>query len=79
VKRRELSAIHFFTWDWNQRLARAVVAGSCPHRNNFGECSGDLLIPFSTASPNASNPDQITHDVQTVPNDLMDLLFTGVM
>jgi D-aminopeptidase len=41
--------------------------------------SGDLFIAFSTANPNAANPDQVTHDVQTIPNDLMDPLFTGVV
>jgi L-aminopeptidase/D-esterase-like protein len=44
-----------------------------------GNSSGDLFIAFSTANPNAANADQITHDVQTIPNDLMDPLFAGVV
>ena len=44
-----------------------------------GNGSGDLFIAFSTANPNSANPDQVTHNVQTIPNDLMDPLFTGVV
>ena len=44
-----------------------------------GNGSGDLFIAFSTANPNVTNPDQVTHTVQTIPNDLMDPLFTGVV
>ena len=44
-----------------------------------GNGSGDLFIAFSTANPNAVNPDQVTHQVQTVSNDLMDPIFTGVV
>jgi D-aminopeptidase len=38
-----------------------------------------LFIAFSIANPNAASPDQITHDVQTIPNDLTDPLFAGVV
>src|SRR5205823_12511523 len=44
-----------------------------------GNGSGDLFIAFSTANPNVANPDQVTHTVETIPNDLMDPLFTGVV
>ena len=44
-----------------------------------GNGSGDLFIAFSTANPNVVNPDQVTHQVQTVPNDLMDPIFAGVV
>ena len=44
-----------------------------------GNGSGDLFVAFSTANPNVASPDQITHDVQTIPNDLMDPLFAGVV
>src|SRR5436305_7488979 len=44
-----------------------------------GNGSGDLFIAFSTANPNVTNPDQVTHTVQTIPNDLMDPIFTGVV
>jgi len=35
------------------------------------------MVP--TANPNVANAEQVTHDVQTIPNDLMDPLFTGVV
>jgi L-aminopeptidase/D-esterase-like protein len=38
-----------------------------------------LFIAFSTANPNVANPDQVTKTVQTIPNDLMDPLFAGVV
>jgi L-aminopeptidase/D-esterase-like protein len=38
-----------------------------------------LFIAFSTANPNAANPGQVTHTVETIPNDLMDPLFTSVV
>jgi L-aminopeptidase/D-esterase-like protein len=44
-----------------------------------GNGSGDLFLAFSTANPNVANPDQVTHTVQTIPNDLTDPLFTGVV
>ena len=44
-----------------------------------GNGSGDLFIAFSTANPNVANPGQVTHSVETIPNDLMDPLFTGVV
>jgi D-aminopeptidase len=45
----------------------------------FGNGSGDLFIAFSTANSNVASAGQITHDVQTIPNDLMDPLFAGVV
>ena len=44
-----------------------------------GNGSGDLFVAFSTANPNAADPNQITHSVETIPNDLMDPLFAGVV
>jgi L-aminopeptidase/D-esterase-like protein len=44
-----------------------------------GNGSGDLFIAFSTANPNVAAPDQVTHNVQTIPNDLMDPIFAGVV
>jgi D-aminopeptidase len=38
-----------------------------------------LFVAFSTANPNAANPNQITHSVETIPNDLMDPLFAAVV
>ena len=62
-----------------KRLARRISLGLARTGTISGNSSGDLFIAFSTANPNAANPDQITHDVQTIPNDLMDPLFAGVV
>src|SRR5437660_3856321 len=62
-----------------KRLARRVSLGIARTGTISGNSSGDLFIAFSTANPNAASPDQITHDVQTIPNDLTDPLFAGVV
>jgi L-aminopeptidase/D-esterase-like protein len=62
-----------------KRLARRVSIGLARTGTISGNSSGDLFIAFSTANPNVANPNQITHDVQTIPNDLMDPLFAGVV
>src|SRR5437667_7957679 len=62
-----------------KRLARRVSIGLARTGTISENGSGDLFIAFSTANPNVANPDQVTHDVQTIPNDLMDPLFTGVV
>src|SRR6266481_6661172 len=62
-----------------KRLARRVSLGLARTGTVSGNGSGDLFIAFSTANPNVTNPDQITHDVQTIPNDLMDPLFASVV
>src|SRR5882724_5186165 len=62
-----------------KRLARRVSLGLARTGAISGNGSGDLFIAFSTANPNVASPNQITHDVQTIPNDLMDLLFAGVV
>jgi L-aminopeptidase/D-esterase-like protein len=62
-----------------KRLARRVSLGLARTGTISGNGSGDLFIAFSTANPNVVNPDQITHDVQTIPNDLMDPIFDGVV
>jgi len=61
-----------------KRLARRISLGIARTGTISGNSSGDLFIAFSTANPNVASADQITHDVQTIPNDLMDPLFTGV-
>src|SRR5437660_2855107 len=61
------------------RLARRVSLGLAGTGTYLQSGSSDLCIAFSTANPNVVNPDQITHDVQTIPNDLMDPLFAGVV
>jgi L-aminopeptidase/D-esterase-like protein len=62
-----------------KRLARRVSLGLARTGTVSGNGSGDLFVAFSTANPNVVNPDQVTHDVQTIPNDLMDPLFIGVV
>ena len=62
-----------------KRLARRVSLGLVRTGTISGNGSGDLFIAFSTANPNAANSDQVTHNVQTIPNDLMDPLFAGVV
>ena len=62
-----------------KRLARRVSLGLARTGTISGNTSGDLFIAFSTANPNVAGADQITHDVQTIPNDLMDPLFAGVV
>jgi L-aminopeptidase/D-esterase-like protein len=62
-----------------KRLARRVTLGLARTGTISGNGSGDLFIAFSTANRNVAGPDQITHEVQTIPNDLMDPLFAGVV
>src|SRR6266513_451170 len=62
-----------------KRLARRVSLGLARTGSISGNGSGDLFVAFSTANPNVANPDQITHNVQTIPNDLLDPLFAGVV
>jgi len=62
-----------------KRLARRVSLGLARTGTVSGNGSGDLFIAFSTANPNVVNPNQVTHQVQTLPNDLMDPIFTGVV
>jgi L-aminopeptidase/D-esterase-like protein len=62
-----------------RRLARRVSLGLARTGTISGNGSGDLFIAFSTANPNVANPGQVTHSVETIPNDLMDPLFTGVV
>jgi L-aminopeptidase/D-esterase-like protein len=62
-----------------KRLVRRVSLGLARTGTISGNGSGDLFIAFSTANPNAANPDQVTKTVQTIPNDLMDPLFAGVV
>ena len=62
-----------------RRLARRVSLGLARTGTISGNGSGDLFIAFSTANPNVANPDQTTHEVKTIPNDLLDPLFAGVV
>lgn len=62
-----------------KRLARRVSLGLARTGAISGNGSGDLFIAFSTANPKVADPSQITHNVQTIPNDLMDPIFAGVV
>jgi D-aminopeptidase len=62
-----------------KRLARRASLGLARTGSVSGNGSGDLFIAFSTANPHVENPDQVTHSVETIPNDLMDPLFGGVV
>src|SRR5213596_1763281 len=62
-----------------KRLARRVSLGLARTGTISGNGSGDLFIALSTANKNVWAADAVTHSVQTVPNDLMDPIFTGVV
>jgi D-aminopeptidase len=62
-----------------KRLGRRASLGLARTGSISGNGSGDLFIAFSTANPNVANPDQITHSIQTIPNDLLDPIFSGVV
>ena len=62
-----------------KRLARRVSLGLARTGTISGNGSGDLFVAFSTANQNSWAPDQITHTVQSIPNDLLDPVFTGVV
>ncbi|HZS18345.1 MAG TPA: P1 family peptidase [Candidatus Udaeobacter sp.] len=62
-----------------KRLARRVSLGLARTGAISGNGSGDLFIAFSTANGNVADPDQVTHNVATIPNDLMDPIFTAVV
>jgi L-aminopeptidase/D-esterase-like protein len=38
-----------------------------------------LFIAFSTANPNAADAGQVTHSVETIPNDRLDPIFAAVV
>jgi D-aminopeptidase len=62
-----------------KRLARRVSLGLARTGTISGNGSGDLFLAFSTANPKVTNADQVTHSVQTIPNDLLDPIFAGVV
>jgi D-aminopeptidase len=62
-----------------KRLARRVSLGLARTGTISGNGSGDLFIAFSTANANVAGPDQITHSVTTIPNDLLDPIFAAVV
>ena len=62
-----------------KRLARRVSLGLARTGSVSGNGSGDLFVAFSTANPKVADPDQVTHSVETIPNDLLDPIFAGVV
>ncbi len=62
-----------------KRLARRASLGLARTGSISGNGSGDLFIAFSTANAKAANPDQVTRSVETIPNDLLDPIFAGVV
>src|SRR5260370_4219856 len=57
-----------------KRLALSVSLGLARTATISGNGSVDLFTAFSTANPNVASPDQITHDLQPIPTDLIDHL-----
>ncbi len=62
-----------------KRLARRASLGLARTGSFSGNGSGDLFLAFSTANPKAYDPDRVTHSVETIPNDLLDPIFAGVV
>ena len=62
-----------------KRLGRRVSMGLARTGSISGNGSGDLFIAFSTANANAASPDKLMHSVETIPNDLLDPIFAGVV
>jgi D-aminopeptidase len=62
-----------------KRLARRAALGLARTGSYSGNGSGDLFIAFSTANPKVANSDVVTHSVATIPNDLLDPIFEGVV
>ncbi|PYK92642.1 MAG: aminopeptidase, partial [Verrucomicrobia bacterium] len=50
-----------------KRLARRVSLGLARTGSVSGNGSGDLFIAFSTANAGASDSEQLTHSVETIP------------
>jgi D-aminopeptidase len=62
-----------------KRLARRVSLGLARTGTVSGNGSGDLFIAFSTANPKVAGSDQVTHSVETIPNDLLDPVFAATV
>ena len=62
-----------------KRLARRSALGLARTGSVSGNGSGDLFIAFSTANPHAADPSPPTRTIETMPNDLMDPLFTATV
>src|SRR5438094_2297688 len=62
-----------------KRLARRASLGLARTGSVSGNGSGDLFIAFSTANPHAADAKPPIRSIDTMPNDLMDPLFTATV
>jgi L-aminopeptidase/D-esterase-like protein len=62
-----------------KRLARRASLGLARTGSVSGNGSGDLFIAFSTANPRAADSSPPTRTIETMPNDVMDPLFTATV
>lgn len=62
-----------------KRLARRASLGIARTGSVSGNGSGDLFIAFSTANPGAADPGKPVQMVGTIPNDLLDPIFTATV
>jgi L-aminopeptidase/D-esterase-like protein len=62
-----------------KRLARRASLGLARTGSVSGNGSGDLFIAFSTANPHAADATPPIRTIETMPNDLMDPLFTATV
>src|SRR5438309_5772482 len=62
-----------------KRLARRASLGLARSGSVSGNGSGDLFIAFSTANPHAADAKPPIRTIETMPNDLMDPLFTATV
>lgn len=62
-----------------KRLARRASMGLARTGSTSGNGSGDIFVAFSTANAGAADADKPLHLVQTIPNDLLDPIFNGVV
>jgi D-aminopeptidase len=62
-----------------KRLARRASLGLARTGSVSGNGSGDLFVAFSTANPHAADAIPPTRSIETMPNDLMDPLFTATV
>jgi D-aminopeptidase len=62
-----------------KRLARRASMGLARTGSVSGNGSGDLFIAFSTANPHAADVKPPIRTIETMPNDLMDPLFTATV
>ena len=62
-----------------KRLARRASLGLARTGSVSGNGSGDLFLAFSTANPHAADAKPSLRTIETMPNDLMDPLFTATV